>query len=43
MRVSILHWSADNKQLHYTLGNQYYTINLDDRFDFIANKPDSFI
>lgn len=36
-----LHWSADNKQLHYTLGNQYYTINLDERFDFIANKPDS--
>jgi imidazolonepropionase-like amidohydrolase/Tol biopolymer transport system component len=36
-----LHWSADNKQLHYTLGKQYYSINLEDRFDFIANKPDS--
>ncbi|HEY6504722.1 MAG TPA: amidohydrolase family protein [Chitinophagaceae bacterium] len=36
-----LHWSVDNKQLHYTLGSQYYTINLDERFDFIANKPDS--
>ena len=36
-----LHWSADNKQLHYTLGNQYYSVNLDERFDFIANKPDS--
>ncbi|MES1217706.1 MAG: amidohydrolase family protein, partial [Bacteroidota bacterium] len=36
-----LHWSTDSKQLHYTLGSQYYTINLDDRFDFIANKPDS--
>jgi imidazolonepropionase-like amidohydrolase/Tol biopolymer transport system component len=36
-----LHWSADSRQLHYTLGNQYYTINLDERFDFIANKPDS--
>ncbi len=36
-----LHWSADNKQLHYTLGSQYYSINLDERFDFIANKPDS--
>jgi len=36
-----LHWSADNKQLHYTLGNQYYSINLDERFEFIANKPDS--
>lgn len=36
-----LHWSADNKQVHYTLGDQYYTINLDERFEFIANKPDS--
>ncbi len=36
-----LQWSSDNKQLHYTLGDQYYTINLDERFDFIANKPDS--
>lgn len=36
-----LQWSADNKQLHYTLGNQYYTINIEDRFSFIANKPDS--
>ena len=36
-----LHWSADSRQLHYTLGDQYYSINLDDRFDFIAGKPDS--
>lgn len=36
-----LHWSADNKFLHYTLGNQYFSINLDDRFDFIDNIPDS--
>lgn len=36
-----LHWSGDNKQLHYILGNQYYSINLDERFEFIANKPDS--
>jgi imidazolonepropionase-like amidohydrolase/Tol biopolymer transport system component len=36
-----LHWSGDSKQLHYTLGDQYYSINLDERFDFIAGKPDS--
>lgn len=36
-----LHWSADSKQLHYTVGDQYFSINLDDRFEFIANKPDS--
>ncbi|MDA3614520.1 amidohydrolase family protein [Polluticaenibacter yanchengensis] len=36
-----LHFSADNKKLHYTFGDQYYTIHLDERFEFIANKPDS--
>ncbi len=36
-----LHWSGDNKTIHYTLGNQYYSINLDERFEFVANKPDS--
>jgi imidazolonepropionase-like amidohydrolase/Tol biopolymer transport system component len=36
-----LHWSNDSRQLHYTLGSQYYSINLEDRFEFIANKPDS--
>lgn len=36
-----LHWSNDSRQLHYTLGNQYFTIHLEDRFEFIANKPDS--
>ncbi len=36
-----LHWSADNKQLFYTLGNQYFSILLEDRFSFLANKPDS--
>ena len=36
-----LHWSSDGKKLHYTLGEQYYTIKLEDRFEFIAGKPDS--
>ncbi len=36
-----LHWSADNKKIHYTLGDQYYSIDLDERFEFISNKPDS--
>lgn len=36
-----LHWSGDNKRLFYTLGNQYYTINLEDRFEFVAGRPDS--
>ncbi|MBL7765027.1 MAG: PD40 domain-containing protein [Chitinophagaceae bacterium] len=36
-----LHWHADSKSLHYTLGDQYFTIPLEDRFEFIAGKPDS--
>ncbi|WP_346239117.1 amidohydrolase family protein [Niabella insulamsoli] len=36
-----LHWSSDSKLLHYTLGSQYYTIRLDERFEFIAHKADS--
>lgn len=36
-----LHWSAAGDQLHYTLGNQYYTIKLEDRFEFVAGKADS--
>jgi imidazolonepropionase-like amidohydrolase/Tol biopolymer transport system component len=36
-----LHWSYDSKKIHYTLGSQYYTINLEERFEFIDNKPDS--
>jgi len=39
---SNLHWSSDSKRLHYTLGNQYFTIPLEERFDFIANRPDTF-
>ncbi len=38
-----LHWSNDSKNMYYTLGSQYYTIDLADRFDFIANKPDSLL
>lgn len=36
-----VHWSGDSKTLHYTLGDQYYSIPLEDRFEFIANKADS--
>jgi imidazolonepropionase-like amidohydrolase/Tol biopolymer transport system component len=36
-----LHWSSDNQSLHYTLGDQYYTVRVDERFSFVANKPDS--
>lgn len=36
-----LHWSADSKQLHYTLGEEYYTIDLNNRFTFLPGAPDS--
>lgn len=36
-----LHWSSDSRQLHYTLGSEYFTVNLRDRFEFIAAVPDS--
>ncbi|MCB0697149.1 MAG: PD40 domain-containing protein, partial [Chitinophagaceae bacterium] len=36
-----LHWSGNGKMLHYTLGGQYYTINLQDLFEFVGGKPDS--
>jgi len=36
-----LHWSGDGKELKYMLGNQYFSIKLEERFEFIAGKPDS--
>jgi len=36
-----LHWSSDSKQLHWTLGNEYFTDRLDRRFLFLENAPDS--
>jgi Tol biopolymer transport system component/imidazolonepropionase-like amidohydrolase len=36
-----LHWSGDSKQLHYTLGDEYFTIDLNKRFAFLPGAPDS--
>jgi len=36
-----LHWNSNGRKLHYTLGDQYYTIALEDRFEFVAGRPDS--
>ena len=38
---SNLHWGSDNKKLFYTQGSQYFTIPLDQRFEFIAGVADS--
>lgn len=36
-----LHWSGDSKQVHWTLGSNYYTAKLSDRFSFVEGAADS--
>ena len=36
-----LHWSADSKKLFWTLGNQYFSDELTDRFKFLEGAQDS--
>ncbi len=36
-----LHWAGDSKKLHWTLGDEYFTNELKDRFLFMENAPDS--
>lgn len=36
-----LHWSADSKKVFYTLGDEYFAIDLTQRFAFLPGAPDS--
>ena len=36
-----LHWSSDSKNLHWTLGNEYFNNSLTDRFLFLEGAVDS--
>ncbi len=36
-----LHWSKDSKKIHWTLGDQYFTNEITQRFTFLKNSPDS--
>ena len=36
-----IHWSTDSKQLHWTLGNEYFTDELTERFKFLEGSLDS--
>ena len=36
-----LHWSADSKKLHWTLGNEYFAEKLERRFSFLEGSPDT--
>ncbi len=36
-----LHWSADSKKIHWTIGESYFTNEIKDRFTFLPNGVDS--
>jgi len=36
-----IHWSADSKKIHWTLGDEYFTNNVSERFTFLKKSPDS--
>jgi len=36
-----LHWSADSKSVHWTLGDAYFTNSVAERFTYLPNSPDS--
>src|ERR1035437_830080 len=38
-----IHWSADSKKIHWTLGEEYFTTELGNRFGFINGKADSLL
>lgn len=36
-----LHWSSDSKIVHWTLGEEYFSNPIDERFTFLPGSPDS--
>ncbi|MCH4821826.1 amidohydrolase family protein [Gramella lutea] len=36
-----LHWSNNSKNIHWTLGDEYFTNDIEQRFTFLKNSPDS--
>lgn len=36
-----LHWSNDSKKVHWTLGDEYFTNEIENKFTFLSNSPDS--
>ncbi len=36
-----LHWTGDSKKVGYTLGDEYFTLDLNSRFTFLPGAPDS--
>lgn len=35
-----LHWSADSRRVHYTMGERYFSVPLSERFAFLPDAPD---
>lgn len=35
-----LHWSPDSKKVHWTLGEEYFSNKISDRFTFLENSPE---
>ena len=38
-----IHWSANGMKIHWTLGEEYFTTDLSNRFGFIRGLPDSVL
>lgn len=38
-----LHWSEDSKKIHWTLGEEYFTNEISQRFTYLENSPDSVL
>ncbi|MCB7482520.1 amidohydrolase family protein [Christiangramia sediminis] len=36
-----LHWSNNSEKIHWTLGDEYFTNDIEKRFTFLKNSPDS--
>lgn len=36
-----MHWSKNSKKLHWTLGQEYFSVDLKDSFTFVEGAPDS--
>ena len=35
-----LHWSSDSKNINWTLGDEYFSNKLENRYDFLPNSPE---
>ncbi|MFP8490262.1 amidohydrolase family protein [Gracilimonas sp. Q87] len=36
-----MHWSAESDKIHWTLGSEYFTVDLKNTFEFVEGAPDS--